>query len=176
MKFFAFFAVAILALSVSANSLELREEHNKIYLEHNIKEYINDFAVFFERFYEYVNEFFLQFFKGFFETFSQVFPTELSEAVMEIFRKWPAFDKVFTKEFFHAIGEFFHTVFTYFMPHQFFTVIENTLKSLPTFTEFLPKEFFPTIGNFLEHVPYCREFLQQWYMIMQQLTAHGRQL
>uniref|UniRef100_A0A1B0FCP9 Uncharacterized protein n=1 Tax=Glossina morsitans morsitans TaxID=37546 RepID=A0A1B0FCP9_GLOMM len=176
MKFFALFAVAILALSVSADSLELREEHNKNYLEHNIKEASNDFAIFFERFYEYFNKFFLQFFKGFIEHFGQFIPTQLTEAFMEIFKKFPAFDKVFTKEFIYAIGEFFNAFYTFFMPHQFFTFIENTFKSFPSFTEFLPKEFFPTLGKFLEHVPYCREFLQQWYMIMQQLTAHGRQL
>uniref|UniRef100_A0A3F2Z3G6 Milk gland protein 6 n=1 Tax=Glossina brevipalpis TaxID=37001 RepID=A0A3F2Z3G6_9MUSC len=177
MKFFALFVVATLALSVSAGTLELREKHNQINLEHNIKESSNDFAVFFKSFYEFFNKIFLHFFKGFFENFGQFFPAQLTEAFMNIFQHWPAFDKVFPKEFFYAFEEFVHTLGEYFsMPHHFFAIFENTFKSFPGFTEFLPAEFLPTLGKYLERVPYCREFLQQWYMIMQQLTAHSRQL
>uniref|UniRef100_A0A1A9WD73 Uncharacterized protein n=1 Tax=Glossina brevipalpis TaxID=37001 RepID=A0A1A9WD73_9MUSC len=173
MKFLTLFAVAVLAFTVVAG------DYTETYVEtiptHHtrlIKEFLaTDVFEYFGRFYEYFKNFVYKFF----EKVVEYFPAEVKNAFENVYKYWPRFEQLFTPEFFAAANEFFRVLKDFFMPHQFYTFVDNALKAFPTVTELLPAGFLPAVGRYLEYIPFAKETVHQWYYVMEQLIPHAHQ-
>uniref|UniRef100_A0A240SXF0 Uncharacterized protein n=1 Tax=Glossina palpalis gambiensis TaxID=67801 RepID=A0A240SXF0_9MUSC len=175
MKFFALLVVALLAATVSASGTRPPHVHNAITgggayyhfwagvegLMHALEEVIP------EPWYHFIHEIY-----QYMQTVYEMIPNDLTNAFNNVWNTWPSYKQFFTPEFVNAAEELFHTMWSTFFPHEFYTVLENIYERFPKVTDLLPKEFLATLSKYLEHVPLIREPMKQWMLVMEQLMPH----
>uniref|UniRef100_A0A1A9WD80 Uncharacterized protein n=1 Tax=Glossina brevipalpis TaxID=37001 RepID=A0A1A9WD80_9MUSC len=190
MKFFALFAVAVVAFNVvsalnidqvNRNSYTTEKPYTVKYgsvassLPHVVAEFL-------ERVYELlkqilpapVAELLHQLFNAI-QHYFESFPAEIVAAFTNVWNNFPNFNNVFSPEFVAAVDQFFGVLQEYFWGHPATKLFVNFYKTLPSVTEVFPKEFFVTLGRFVEHVPFVNFVLKQWMVFLEQLLPHVRQ-